>query len=234
MYKYTYEKKFNFIYGEKTFVPTSTSEILLENIFADNQKLGSTLDLGTGIGFVIIMLKLKGAEIESCFASDLSTANLSYCKQNATNFRVPVEIKQGSLFKPWDNYKFDTIINDVSGIVPSIAEDSGWFKDVPIDSGPDGADLTVKVINEASNHLNEGGVLYTPILSLQNEKRIYKALVDNGFNYKILSSQYWPLPEKVAKNKVLLEQLIKSDIVRIGTKFGKLCWYTTILKVERG
>ena len=54
--------------------------------------------------------------IESYFASDLSTANLTYCKQNAEEFKVPVEIKQGSLFKPWDNYKFDTIINDVSGI----------------------------------------------------------------------------------------------------------------------
>ena len=117
MYKYTYEQKFDFIYGDKTFVPTSTSEILLENIFADNQKLGSTLDLGTGIGFVIIMLKLKGAAIESYFASDLSTANLTYCKQNAEKFKVPVEIKQGSLFKPWDNYKFDTIINDVIKIL---------------------------------------------------------------------------------------------------------------------
>ena len=233
MYNFTYKQKFDFLYGDKTFVPTSTSEILLESIFDDNQKLGNTLDLGTGIGFVIIMLKLKGAIIDSCFASDLSTANLTYCKENASVFKVPIEIRQGSLFKPWDNYKFDTIINDVSGIVPSIAEDSGWFKDVPINSGPDGADLTVEVINQATSHLNKGGVLYTPILSLQNEKRIYKAMADNGFSYKILSSQYWPLPEKVAQNTELLQQLTKDDVVRIDVKFGKLCWYTTILKVER-
>ena len=234
MNTFTYKQKFDFLYGAKTFIPTTTSEILLENIFADDQKLGDTLDLGTGIGFVIIMLKLKGMKMGSCFASDLSTANLSYCKQNATGFKVPIEIKQGSLFNPWANYKFDTIINDVSGIVPSLAEDSGWFKGVPIDSGPDGADLTVEVIYNASTHLNEGGKLYTPILSLQNEKRIYKAIDDNGFSYKILSSQYWPLPEKIVQNKKLLEQLTKNGSIRLDMKFGKLCWYTTIIKLEKG
>ena len=96
MYKYTYEKKFNFIYGEKTFVPTTTSEILLENIFADNQKLGSTLDLGTGIGFVIIMLKLKGAEI---IDYDLS------------NFDLFSLIKAGvSIFSPCSAFLFALFI----------------------------------------------------------------------------------------------------------------------------
>jgi methylase of polypeptide subunit release factors len=234
MHKFTYNHEFDFIYGENTFVPTSTSEVLLENIVNDNQELGKTLDLGTGIGFVILMLKLiRGDLIKECFASDLSVTNISYCKQNSINLKVPVEIKQGSLFQPWKNYKFDTIINDVSGVVPLIAEQSGWFKGVPIDCGSDGADLTVKIINEASNHLSEGGKIYTPVLSLQNEKRIYQAIADNGFQYKTLSSHYWPVPDGVAQNVEMLDSLTKNDVVRIDKKFGKLFWYTTIIKIER-
>lgn len=233
MSKFIYKNEFEFEYGLNTFKPTSTSELLLETILKDKSNLGKTLDIGTGVGFIILMLDLYNKiEIGSC-ASDLSQENIKFCKINSKNFKSKIEIKLGSLFEPWQNYKFDTIINDISGVVPKIAAYSGWFNGVPIECGEDGADLTIEFLEKSLNYLEKFGILYTPILSLQNENRIFKTIDKMGLKYEVLSSKYWFLPEIICSKVDLLTELTSLGYIRLEKKFGRYCWYTSVLRLER-
>ena len=233
MPKYIYKNKYEFDYGPGSFIPTSTSELLLESIEKDGIELGQTLDIGTGIGFVIIMLDKYGRISSGSCASDLSKININYCNENANILGSNLNIKLGSLFEPWENLKFDTIINDVSGVVPALADKSGWFDGVPTECGEDGASLTTAVIEKSLDHLNPGGRFYTPILSLQNENRIFQTIYNMKLNYTVIDSKYWFLPPELSVEEELLTQLTSLGYIRLEKKFGKLCWYTTILRLER-
>ena len=76
------------------------------------------------------------------------------------------------MLNPWLNYKFDFIINDVSGISSIVAKKSKWFKNVPALTGVDGTRLTITVIKNSIKFLNKNGCLYLPLISLSNEKKI--------------------------------------------------------------
>ena len=89
------------------------------------------------------------------------------------------ELKNGSLLKPWENKKFDLIINDVSGISEVIAKKSIWFKNVPCKTGSDGTDLTLKIIKSSSSYLNKKGGIIFPIISLSDSKKSLKQLKNN-------------------------------------------------------
>ena len=233
MPKFNYKEKYEFDYGPDSFKPTATSELLLESIVKDKVKLGKTLDVGTGIGFVIIMLDLYEKIDQGSGASDISLTNINYCNQNIKSLKSKVTTRLGSLLEPWSNVKFDTIINDVSGVVPDVATKSGWFDGVPVDCGEDGAELTTRFIAESMEHLNIGGTIYTPVLSLQNENRIYQTLEKFNLKYQTIDSKFWFLPPNLASEEELLKRLSSLGYIRLDNKFGKLCWYTTILRLER-
>jgi methylase of polypeptide subunit release factors len=233
MSKFLFREQYEFEFGKNSFKPTSTSELLLDSILSDKNRLGKTLDIGTGIGFIILMLeKFEKLDFGSC-ASDLSNENIKYFRINANKFKSNIEIKLGSLFEPWPNHRFDTIINDISGVVPEIAQSSGWFDGVPAQCGEDGAELTIEFLNQSLEYLKYDGIIYTPILSLQNENRIYQTIDKMNLKYEVLSSRYWFLPEVLSSNDILLDKLLSQGYIRLEKKFGKYCWYTTILKLER-
>ena len=61
--------------------------------------------------------------------------------------KIKGDIRVSNLFKNWGSYKFDYIINDVSGISNVIAKRSPWFKKiVPCDTGVNGTNLSNKII----------------------------------------------------------------------------------------
>ena len=76
------------------------------------------------------------------------------------------------MFKPWTSYKFNYIINDISGISSIIAKKSKWFRYVPSSSGIDGTKLTIKIIKDCSKYLDKNGKIYLPLISLSNTKKI--------------------------------------------------------------
>ena len=131
--------------------------------------------------------------------SDLDKKSIEITKNNFSQNNFKADIREGNLFEPWDESKFDYIINDVSGISNLIAKKSPWFGDkVPCDTGEDGSDLAMSIIENASFFLNENGSIQIPLISLSNiiyaeipEKYLYlKNNIVNvrycpGFNYPI-------------------------------------------------
>ena len=214
--------------SNKVFKPTDTSELLLSCLKSLKLK-GKVLDLGCGSGYIAInLLNPKNSKIDM-YASDVSDDACKLARKNSKLNKLIINIKKGSLYKPWKNNKFNFIINDVSGISQVIAKKSKWFKNVSCDSGEDGTKLTLKVLKSSKNHLEKNGVIIFPILSLSREQKIFNFLKKNFKKYKILTVKNWVMSKDLMKHSKTLEKLKNRQIISFEKKFGLYVWNTKII-----
>ena len=210
------------------FVPTATTENLINSVNGFIKKPGITLDLGAGSGVVGISLFSDGMISSKLFASDLSQNAIECIKKNCSRYNTPVEARQGSLFEPWDTYKFDYIIDDISGVSEKIAKISPWFDNIPCVSGGDGVDLTIQVLSQSKKYLNKNGYLFFPIISLSNVNKVLK-FANNVFNkVELLKREEWPLQKNMYQNIELLNNMKKEGKIQYDDKFGMIICYTDI------
>ena len=175
LHKLESDKYLEFKTNEKTFYPTTTSNEFIsefKKFQKFEKKIVETLDLEYGVGIVGIVLNHLGLIQSPLYASDLSKNAIEFAKVNCNKHRCNVIAKQGSIFSPWENKKFDYILNDISGVTEGVASISPWFKNVPCESGADGTKLVTNVISTASKYLKSDGVLFFPVLSLSNADKI--------------------------------------------------------------
>ena len=225
------KKKFSLYTNKLTFRPTGTTNLLIKSIapiISKDKKKSNLLDLGTGSGVVAIALSNIRSNF-NFFASDLSRPSCKLAELNSKHNNKNIIIKHGSLFSPWKNYKFDYIVNDVSGISSKLARLSNWFENVPSDSGIDGTKLSLRIINQSVKHLSDKGIFFFPLLSLSNEKKILLNLKLKFKNISIIGSQEWVMPtEFTNNNKMLLSDLKNKNYINYNIKFGIYTWKTDI------
>ena len=224
---------FRLYFKNGVFIPTATSDFLVNNFLKLNKivKNKKILDLGCGSGIITIALASK-IKKNKFYASDLSKNSTLCCKKNFIKFNINAEIKNGDMFAPWNNYKFDFIINDISGISTKLAKRSQWFNNVPISSGIDGTKLTTKIIRESSNYLSKRGILYLPLISLSNNMKILSIAKKNFTKIKIISDNKWFLPIEMEKHKKLLFNMKDKKEINFEYKFGKFICSTKILELK--
>ena len=213
----------------KAFKPTATTDFLLKDALTVIKKPMDVLDLGCGIGIIAIMINKHLKNKKKIYASDVSTAANTVAKKNFELHKCNYDLREGSLFEPWKNEKFDLIINDVSGISEKIAKKSKWFKNVSCRSGIDGTKLTLKVISASKKHLNKNGAIIFPIISLSNGKKVIQKLKSKFTKVKILSENYWFLPKDLEFFKEELENMKKKKLINYDLKFGKIICSTKII-----
>ena len=217
---------------ENVFIPTATTNLLIEAVKKSEHrnKKKKILDLGCGTGVVGIALhKLK--LIEKVYASDLSKNAVAVAKNNCEKYNIQNDIRQGSVFDPWPNEKFDVIVDDISGISDEVAKLSPWFNGISCASGINGSDLTINVIENSKSFLKENGAVYFPVISLSNENYILEAAKKTYANVKLISNQEWPMPEELLMHLEKLKELRIEGHINYIEKFGlKLC-NTKIFKI---
>ena len=228
----TNKKVLNLETRENVFVPTATTNFLIDaviqNEFSNTKK--KILDLGCGTGVVGIALHQSNL-IEKNYASDLGENAVKVTKANCTKYKIPNDIRLGSIYDPWLNEEFDIIVDDISGISDEIAKLSPWFSGVSCASGVDGANLTIKVIENSKKFLAKNGALYFPIISLSNEDRILEAANYHFTNIELVSNNEWPMPKELIAHIDKLNFLKARRHINYIEKFGlKLC-YTKIFKI---
>jgi len=217
--------------GIKVFKPTATTTFLLRDAAKLVNKSKDILDLGCGSGVIgVCVNKLnKNKNKNKIFASDVSVDAVDCARKNFEKYRCNYELKKGSLFLPWKNKKFDLIINDVSGISEKLAKNSSWFKNVPCKTGADGTALTLKIIDSSKKYLNKGGGIIFPIISLSNIKKIENLLKKKFKKIKIMSNNYWFLPNELNKNTNKLIEMKKKNLINFEIKYGKIICNTQIV-----
>jgi SAM-dependent methyltransferase len=215
--------------GAKVFKPTATTTFLLRDASKLVNKSKDILDLGCGSGVIGVFVNRLNKNKNKIFASDVSVDAVDCARKNFEKYRCNYELKKGSLFSPWKNKKFDLIINDVSGISEKLAKNSSWFKNVPCKTGADGTALTLKIISSSNKYLNKGGGIIFPIISLSNTKKIEYLLKKKFKKIKIMSNNYWFLPNELNKNTNKLIEMKKKNLINFEIKYGKIICNTQII-----
>jgi len=223
-----YLSTFNF---KNTFYPTYTTLSLIENSFNFKKKNQKILDLGCGSGIISACLYEKKLK-QKFYLSDLSKKSVKVAEKNLNFMKKSCVLKSGDVFKPWEKFKFDLIINDISGVSSTVSKISPWFKNIPMDKSIDGNSLLKKVTDDANKYMNNKSVFLTPIISLSNVRDSLK-MVKKKLNILKIKKVEWPLPKNMAKNLPILEKLKKKKIIDYSNKFGFIICYTLIIIAKK-
>lgn len=121
------------VYGKREI--DKATQVLLENVEIYGKKI---LDMGCGYGVIGITLKKEYPDIE-IYMSDINKRAVEFSKINAKDNNIFADIRQGYLFEPWYDEKFDQIISNP----PIVAGKKVWMS----------------LIEEAFEHLNNDGTL---------------------------------------------------------------------------
>jgi release factor glutamine methyltransferase len=218
----------NFSINDKVFLPTGTSELLVNTVSSQIKQPGSMLDLGCGTGLVGLSLAKLGLANFPVYFSDLSEDAAKLTIQNSNKHNLVVDVRVGPLYEPWKDMSFDYIIDDVSGISEEIAKISPWFQNVPCVSGLDGTDLVIDVLKHAPLYLKKNGKIFFPVLSLSNTKKILNAAYKNFKNVKLLARKNWTLPSEMLPHLETIRSLAMKNVIQVEEKFGMVLWYTEI------
>ncbi len=212
------------------FEPTGTSVALIKAIGDElaGEVSGRVLDLGCGSGAVGLALHHLGMLHPPLYASDLSEPAVVCIRRNAAALSCPIVARCGRLFEPWKEETFDIIVDDVSGVAQDVGRVSPWFQGIPCESGPDGTALVTEVLDEARDHLDEGGRLYFPVVSLSNEERILDVARSAFSSVRMLRQEEWPLPKEMYEHRDLLVGLRETGSIQFSEKFGMILFRTSI------
>lgn len=222
---------------KKVFIPTQTTKYLFDEIKKKISKRKNIIlsDMGCGNGVIGISLYKKLKNIKHLYFSDISKEAIINCKKNLKLNKIKftnATFLVSDVFEKFNNEKFDVIINDISGISEDVAKISPWFKKVPCSSGINGTDLTINFLSNYKYYLKKNGIVFFPIISLCNEKKIFNFLRKFKINFEILSKNIWPLPKEMQQHKKKLMNLKKKNIIYYEERYGLFIAYTKIVMLR--
>ncbi len=211
------------------FEPNLTTRLLAESV--DIPKGSSVLDLGCGVGPIAIIAAKKGAG--EVYAVDVMDEACAYAARNVEENGVAdrVRVIQSDLFSNIPDKKFDIIINDVSGMADIVSRISPWYPETIPTGGYDGTEPTIRMLTEAREHLNDNGILYFPVLSLADQKKILNKaneLYNNGL--EPVSKKMVPFCQEFKDRLKDLEDLRNRGIIDYVVKRSRYLWSLEIYK----
>ena len=218
------------VVDEGVFKPTETSQCLIKGVIdGESDPIDALLELGCGCGIVGIELN-KRLSINNMFASDISDKAVQNTINNYSNANLSALVKCSSTFEGWPGRLFDVIVDDISGISKHVARISPWFNGISMCDGDDGTKNTIDVIQQAPSHLNDGGRLYFPTISLSNEDKILQVASNVFTHVELILEQQWFIPEQLQSEVSQLQYFKKMGWIQYSEQFGKIIGWTKIYK----
>ncbi len=192
--------------------PREDSYLLAEAV--KTYAYGKTLDMGTGSGIQAVSAA-NNKDVTSVLAADINTEALIYAKKQ---YHHPnISYIQSDLFSNIHE-QFDTIIFN-----PPYLPDDPNIRDVALDGGVKGYELSVKFLKEARKYLNNDGQILFLFSSLTQKEVIEETLVQNAYFF-----------EEIARQKLDFEELYVYKIKKIESFVKGLTNFKFFAKGKRG
>ena len=178
---------FSFYVDERVIVPRSfISELLLERLapwIARPEEIGSVLDLCTGSGCLAI-LAAHAFPHAGADAVDISVDALAVAQRNVADYGLQdrVRLIESDLFAKLGGRRYDLIVSNPPYVdaasVAALPQEYLHEPKLALGSGQDGLDTTRAILEHATEHLTENGIL----------------VVEIGHNREALEAAYPDLP----------------------------------------
>jgi len=143
---------------------------------------GIVLDMGTGSGIQAI----EAAKTSSLvIAADINEDAIEYAKEEAKNINN-IKFIQTDLFSNLENYKhsFNLIIFN-----PPYLPNDERIKDIALDGGKEGYELTERFFNDVNDYLKEDGKILLLFSSLTNKEKVDEIIKKHNFKHTLLDSK---------------------------------------------
>ena len=170
------------------YLASEDTYLLLETIQEDikNKVIDSSLEIGVGSGYISLGLynqvnKMKVTDINPCVIDYITDLKQKYNLNK-------LEVIKSNLFKNIKQ-KYDLIIFNPPYVPSESIPKEDEIERLSIDGGSFGRKIILSFLIDLNKHLNEGGVCYLLISSFNNPHYIFKQILKNNLNYKVLSEK---------------------------------------------
>jgi HemK-related putative methylase len=147
---------------------------------------GNCLEIGPGSGIQCKTAVLK-EDVKSVLGIDLNQKAIDYCIKNNSDEKITYI--QGDMFEPIKKNitklkKFDTIIFN-----PPYLPNDNRIKDIALDGGPKGHEVTQKFLENAQKYMTKKGQIILLFSSYTNKDIIHEILDSKFYNFKEISKE---------------------------------------------
>lgn len=215
--------------GKATFRPSTVSSLLADAMVV--RKGDVVVDAGCGTGILSIVAAKLGAS--KIYGVDAAEDTVEIATENAVAHGVAdrTEFFRGDLFQPLpEGVEADVVIGDVSGIPDEIADASGWFPS-GLAGGPSGAELPMRMLEEAKQLLRKGGRVFLPTGSLQDEGTILARARSLFGSIGQLAERPIPLPSHLAEHPALM-RMLKEKVIQLTQRGSRFLWTARVWEIS--
>ncbi|MGH8914960.1 MAG: 50S ribosomal protein L11 methyltransferase [Acidimicrobiia bacterium] len=215
--------------GRDTFRPSTISMLLADAMEIEDKSV--VIDAGCGSGVLSIVAAKLGAR--KVFGVDAAEGTVEVATANAEAQGVgdQTEFFQSDMFDALPHGEMaDVVIGDVSGIPDDLATVSGWFPS-GLSGGPTGAELPMRMLEEAKKLLRKGGKLLLPTGSLQDEGSIMDKAKSVFGSIRMITERHIPLPSALAEQPAVI-RLIRDRVIDLTERGSRHLWTARIWEIR--
>jgi methylase of polypeptide subunit release factors len=212
-----------------TFRPSTISTLLADSMVIEEGAV--VVDAGCGSGVLSIVAAKLGARMVYGVDAASETVAIATANASAQGVSDRTAFYEGDMFGPIpDGVEADVVIGDVSGIPDDLATVSGWFPS-GLSGGPSGAELPMRMLDEAKRILRRGGKLLLPTGTLQDENSILDKARSLFGSIRQLSERSIPLPSSLAEQPAVLG-LLREKVIQLTERGSRLLWTARVWEVS--